>query len=92
MQATLDVIGTIMALLAWSHGSSPAFLYGGLLFGSLFPYTVIVIYPTNNKLLDKKQRNKTEEYIRPLLEKWGRLHAVRSIVSFGVFITFLFNL
>lgn len=44
------------------------------------PFTFIVIMPTNHKLLSP-ERDLSSLETRNLLEQWGRLHAVRSVLS-----------
>jgi hypothetical protein len=43
------------------------------------PFTLIVIKPTNDRLLTLPRDGSAEA--RHLLERWGRLHAVRSAAS-----------
>jgi hypothetical protein len=61
---------------------------GGVLLGSVIPFTLIVIMPTNKKSLSP-DLDKESEFAAHLLEKWGRLHAVRSLLSFLAFSVFL---
>ncbi|MBC8752316.1 DUF1772 domain-containing protein [Paraburkholderia sp. WC7.3b] len=49
-----------------------------MLIGSVVPFTLIVIRPTNAQLL-MQGRDLTSAATRTLLEKWVRLHAVRSV-------------
>lgn len=61
-------------------------LIAGLLLGLVIPFTLIVILRTNKALLDPSLDRGSAE-TAALLARWGRLHAVRSIlsaVSFGV--------
>jgi hypothetical protein len=86
MQASLAAVGLIAALAAWLQGAGPAVLLGGILLGLVIPFTLIVIMPTNKRLLDPRlDRGSSEAAV--LLARWGRLHAVRSAASgiaFGV--------
>jgi hypothetical protein len=50
-----------------------------------------VILPTNKKLLDPETANNLDLAER-LLTHWGRLHAVRSVLSLASLLTFLFLL
>jgi hypothetical protein len=59
-----------------------------LLLGSLVPFTLIVILPTNTLLLDPALNAHDVEAGR-LLARWGRLHAVRTLVSTVAFAMFL---
>jgi hypothetical protein len=53
---------------------------GGILIGAVIPFTLIVIFPTNKKLLDPAL-DRSSDRVRTLLTKWGRLHAVRTGLS-----------
>jgi len=50
-----------------------------------------VILPTNIQLLDPAPESNCEK-ARRLLVRWGRLHAVRSILSTAAFVLFLLRL
>ena len=51
---------------------------GGLVVGTAIPFTLIVIRPTNRRLLDTDY---VGENARHLLVRWGRLHWVRSVLG-----------
>lgn len=51
MQASLAALGLIASVVAWFAGSSIWWLIGGLLLGSVIPFTLIVVMPTNKRLL-----------------------------------------
>ena len=55
-------------------------LIGAVSIGLVVPFTFVAIMPTNNQLL-APGRNLASSETRELLEKWGRLHAVRSALS-----------
>ena len=52
MQGALAVIGLLASVVAWYQGSGVGWLVGGLLLGALVPFTLVVIMPTNRRLLD----------------------------------------
>jgi hypothetical protein len=86
MQASLAAVGFLAALAAWAQGAGLAVLFGGILLGLVIPFTLIVILPTNKRLLDPALDRASSEAAE-LLQRWGRLHAVRSVasgVAFGV--------
>lgn len=88
MQASLAAFGTVNSFVAWFLGSGVAWLIGGILLGSVIPFTLIVIFPTNKQLLDPNLDKSSNLALR-LLTRWGRLHAVRSILSLVAFTIFL---
>ncbi len=53
---------------------------GGLLVGASVPFTLLVMMPVNNRLLDEKAPPNPDEAVS-LLKQWGRLHWVRNILS-----------
>jgi Anthrone oxygenase len=86
LQATLAAVGFLAAIIASLLDRSPLVLVGGLLLGSVIPFTLLVIYPTNERLLDPALDRRSEQ-AKTLLDRWGRLHAVRSVLgmlAFGV--------
>jgi hypothetical protein len=86
MQASLAALGFTASLVAWSLGAGLPTLVGGVLLGSVIPFTLLVIRPTNERLLDPGL-DRGSPAATALLHRWGRLHAVRSVVSalaFGV--------
>ena len=85
MQASLAGGGCLAAVAAWTQGSPAPVLIAGLLLGSLIPFTLIVIRPTNERLLDARLDRSAPE-TAALLARWGRLHAVRSVVGGGAFL------
>src|SRR3712207_6387353 len=85
MQASLAAVGLLAAIAAWLRGAGPAVLLGGVLLGLVIPFTLIVILPTNKRLLDPKLDRSSPE-AATLLHRWGRLHAVRSVASAVAFV------
>jgi hypothetical protein len=91
MQAPLAVIGSLAALLSWWFDRDLAWLIGGLLLLLIIPFTLVVILPTNKRLESRELDLRSEE-AGYLLRRWGRLHAVRSILSTVAFVMFLLRL
>ena len=88
MQAALAVIGCVTGLgAAWQKENSMV-AAGALLLGAVVPFTLIVIFPTNARLLEPLLDPRSEEASR-LLRKWGQLHAVRSVLSTLSFLVLL---
>lgn len=86
MQASLAAVGLVGACFAWAQGGGVVVLTGGLLLGTVIPFTLLVILPTNKRLKDPTLEPESAEAAL-LLRRWGRLHAFRSVASglaFGV--------
>ena len=74
---------------AWLGGSNLPWLLAGVLLGSVIPFTLVVILPTNKRLLDPTLDKRSAETER-LLARWGRLHAVRSVLSGSALLLFMY--
>ena len=88
VQPLLAAVGFLSALAAWLTGASVWWLVSGVLLVAVIPYTLIVVFPTNDKLLDPAI-DKNPDLARRLLTRWGRLHTVRSIMSLAAFLGFM---
>lgn len=91
MQASLAIVGFLTGVLAWFFGAPFMWLVGALLLGSVVPFTLIGIMPTNHALL-APGRDLSSPETRALLEQWGRLHAVRSALSLFASLVFIWLL
>ena len=80
MQASLAVVSFLAGVAAWLLGGGIMWLFGAVLIGLVVPFTFIAIMPTNHQLL-APGRDLASPETRGLLEKWGRLHGVRSALS-----------
>jgi uncharacterized membrane protein len=87
-QVSLAVAGFLSALIAWRSRSDVRWLIGGGLLVAVIPFTALVILPTNKKLLDPATANDLD-LAENLLTRWGRLHAVRSVLSLASLLRFL---
>jgi hypothetical protein len=90
MQAGLAAIGSVAGASAWWLGAGRAWMAGAVVLASVVPFTIVVIMPTSQRLLDPALDRGSAEAHR-LLVRWGRLHAVRSLagaVSFLIFVVF----
>ena len=88
MQAPLALVGTAAALIAWWFQGNLAWVIGGLVLFSVVPFTFIVVFPTNKRLESEGLDIRSAE-AEDLLRRWGRLHAIRTILSGVAFMVFL---
>jgi hypothetical protein len=88
MQAPLAIIGCLLGLIAWWQSGQWLWLVGAVLMIANWPYTLLGIMPTNNKLMaiDPERSGPSS---RALIEKWGWLHAGRSVLGALATLTFL---
>jgi hypothetical protein len=89
MQATLAAVGLISSIAVWLAGATFWWLVAGALLGSVMPFTLIVILPTNKLLLSPTLDKRSVEAER-LLARWGALHAVRGVLSGLALLLFLY--
>jgi Domain of unknown function (DUF1772) len=89
MQATCAALGLLSSVAAWLTGATFWWLVGGVVLGAVIQFTLIVILPTNKQLLSATLDIRSAETER-LLAHWGRLHAVRSVLSAAALLLFLY--
>jgi hypothetical protein len=89
MQATLAATSLLSSIAAWLAGAAFWWLVGGIVLGAVIPFTLIVILPTNKQLLNPAL-DKHSGQTGQLLVRWGRLHAVRSILSALALLLYLY--
>jgi len=87
MQASLAVLGGVFGVLAWWETRDGLWLAGAVVLAANWPFTLLVIMPTNLRLMATAAES-ADGTTRALLERWGRLHAVRS--ALGAIATALF--
>ena len=80
MQAPLALISLGAGLLSWWLGGGIAWAIAALLIGAVVPFTFLGIMPTNRRLLEPG-RDLASPETRALLDRWVKLHAVRTILS-----------
>ena len=88
VQPLLAGVGFLSAVAAWLMGASAWWLVGAVLLVAVIPYTLIVVFPTNNRLLDPAI-DKNPDLARRLLVRWGRLHTARSVTSLAASLIFM---
>lgn len=91
MQGILAATGFLTSVAAWLMGSSFWWLIGGIILLAVIPFTLLVVFPTNKQLLDSSL-DKNSQLASKLLARWGRLHAVRSVLGSISFLIFIFLL
>src|SRR5260370_42104499 len=91
MQASLAIVGSVTGVSsAWVRGDI-WIAVASVLLALVVPFTLVVILPTNTRLLDPSLDVRSQVAWH-LLVRWGRLHAVRSVLSGGSFVAFLVRL
>ena len=61
---------------------------GRLILVANWPYTLVAIMPTNNRLMATEPASAGPE-TRALIEQWAKLHAGRTVLGFAATLIFL---
>jgi hypothetical protein len=88
MQAPLAILSFLAGVTAWWLGGGIMWLIGAVLIGLVVPFTFIGIMPTNKRLL-APGRDLTSSETRELLDTWGKLHAVRTVLSLAASVIYI---
>ena len=91
MQASLAVVGGVAGVLTWALAGGRGYLVRALLLLAMVPFTLLVVFPTNKRLLDLHAKSEVGD-AHELLEWWNGLHAVRSALSVAAFVFMLSGL
>ncbi len=88
LQIALAVGGTLAGVIQWYQLRDPLWAIGAALLFFVIPFTIVVLKPINDQLLDsdaQRSDSQTEE----LLTQWAPRHWVRTIVSGLSFVVYL---
>lgn len=88
MQASLAVVAGLFGMIRGVQGGGPLWVWAAMLILTVVPFTLIVIRPTNNRLLEPRRDRRSDETLQ-LLKSWGRLHSIRSLLSVAASILFV---
>jgi hypothetical protein len=80
IQAGLAALGGLIGLIAWHQFRHWPWLVGSLVLLANWPFTFLVIMPTNKRLMEMLPTD-TGAGSRALLRRWGSLHNVRSLLG-----------
>jgi hypothetical protein len=80
MQASIALLGTLLGAIAWWQTSQSAFLIGAVAMIAPWPWTLLVIKPTNDALLATEPAD-AGPHTRALIVKWGALHGMRAALG-----------
>lgn len=91
MQASLAASSGLLGLAAAWMTNDWRWIVGALLVLTNWPYTLLGIMPTNHKLKAIAEAD-AGPASRTMLEKWGRLHAVRTVLGCTATVAYLWAL
>ena len=87
MQASLALVSGLLGLAAFYFEGRPMAAVGSVLMLANWPYTFLAINPTNRRLGAMVDASAGP---RPLIRRWGRLHAGRTLLGCAGLCAFLF--
>ncbi len=87
MQAPLALLGCMCGLAAWYDKGEASFFWGAIVLLLNFPWTLIAIRPTNNKLM-RMNPSGPNTGARALVKRWGYLHTMRALLGAAATIAF----
>ena len=87
IQAGLAMLGGAAEFLAWYGSREWHWMVGSLLLLANWPFTMLVIMPTNKRLMARTPQE-AGTVSRGLLRRLGTLHGVRSMLGSAAFLLF----
>jgi uncharacterized membrane protein len=87
----LAAVCLLSSIAAWLAGATFWWVVAGVLQVLVIPFTLIVILPTNKQLLNPALDRRSAQ-AGQLLARWGKLHAVRGVLSGAALLLFLYLL
>jgi hypothetical protein len=91
MQATLAAVSALLGLVTAWLSRDWRWLVGSVLILANWPYTLIVVMPTNKKLKAVAEAD-AGPASRALLVTWGRLHSFRTALGIAATVAYLWAL
>jgi hypothetical protein len=88
LQAPLAILSLLCGVAVWLLGGDWGWLVAAVVIGAVVPFTFLIIMPTNHRLL-APDRDLSSPETRELLVLWGRLHAVRTLLSLASAVLYL---
>jgi hypothetical protein len=88
LQAPLAMLSLVAGLSSWALGGGRGWAVAALFMGAVVPFTFIGIMPTNKALL-APGRDLDAAATRSLLDRWARLHAVRTLLSLAATVLYV---
>jgi hypothetical protein len=88
MQASLALLSGLLGLVALATTGHVLWLLSTVLILANWPYTLTIILPLN-RTLEATAPDRADAGSRRLIERWGHLHAGRTVLGFAAALAFL---
>jgi hypothetical protein len=80
MQGSLAIITFLLSSITYFYSQQVYWFIGGIIMLINWLYTLVIIMPTNKKLLLTKDENANAE-TRFLINRWNKLHTIRTLLG-----------
>lgn len=91
LQSALASVCFVVSVWAAFRGAGHLVFVAAILIAAVVPFTLLVIMPTNDRLMDESLDPASPE-ASTLLARWGRLHAVRTVAGMASFLVLAYRL
>lgn len=91
MQASLAMVAGILGLVTWWLTGDWRWAIGAVLILANWPYTLLAMASTN-KRLEATPDAQADATSRALMQKWGRMHAVRTTLGIAAVVAYVWAL
>jgi hypothetical protein len=88
MQVSLAVIAIALGSVSFAKDNDWRWLCGTLVLLALLPWTLLCVMPINRRLMSMSALA-DHERVRSEVQKWGRMHAVRTAIGVAATLIFL---
>jgi hypothetical protein len=88
MQASIALVSTVLGLIAAYVTRDWRWVLGAALILAPWPWTIFIIMPVN-EVLEGTAPDAANSQTRALIEKWGTLHAGRSVLGVAATLVYL---
>jgi uncharacterized membrane protein len=88
MQVALAILAAMAGVIRGLIGGGAIWFVGAAAIFAAIPFTLLFMLPVNNRILEPA-RDRASAETRLLLERWGRLHVVRTVVSLAASVLFV---
>jgi hypothetical protein len=89
MQATLAILSGMAAIYTYYSTQNLVWLVGAIVILANWPFTLLVIMPTNLRILAVKN---ADADTAKMIVYWGKLHGIRTALGFMAVVIFLYAL
>ncbi|KAG0372195.1 hypothetical protein BGX24_000582 [Mortierella sp. AD032] len=91
IQISTITISALGGMFLFNKTANPYYLYSSILMASLVPYTMTLLYPINNKLLEIRKHGGDDRPVEEMLIRWDTIHFGRTVMSYSALLLTLYG-